>query len=391
MSNLIPSLETFAKGTAATAAGLGTVGMGLLYYGQNFLIYPSAFPAGARENVPVPSDFSIPYTDLELTTPDNVKIRAFLLLQRHVLNMNETPIEWDGQSKEDFAATRPTVLMFHGNGGNHGHRIPLGKIFFGKMRCNVIMLSYRGYGHSEGTPSEKGLQVDAQTALHYVHAHPQLAKTPIILYGQSIGGAVAIDLAYRNPKAITALIIENTFMSLPRLIPTAMPWLGPFSFLCHQKWESYLKAPKLPPSIPVLMLGGARDEVVPRSQMKELWAIIRNRGRETSNKKLLARSVKAKGAAAEEEDEEDEDEKEKDDVRSGSSRSRPKPMPATGSRSGSDDRKVPPKIVVDGGNTFIEFPDGMHNDTCVQPGYWSAVAEFVAGLRPKVVPSPSSS
>lgn len=44
-----------------------------------------------------------------------------------------------------FASTRPTVLMFHGNGGNHGHRIPLGKIFFGKMRCNVLMLSYRGY------------------------------------------------------------------------------------------------------------------------------------------------------------------------------------------------------------------------------------------------------
>ncbi|KAF8495192.1 alpha/beta-hydrolase [Russula emetica] len=391
MSNLIPSLETFAKGTAATAAGLGTLGMGLLYYGQNFLIYPSAFPAGARENVPVPSDFSIPFTDLELTTPDNVKIRAFLLLQRHVLNMNETPIEWDGQSKEDFAATRPTVLMFHGNGGNHGHRIPLGKIFFGKMRCNVIMLSYRGYGHSEGTPSEKGLQVDAQTVLDYVHANPQLGKTPIIVYGQSIGGAVAIDLAYRNPKAITALIIENTFMSLPRLIPTAMPWLGPFSFLCHQKWESYLKAPKLPPSIPVLMLGGARDEVVPRSQMQELWAIIRNRGRDIANKKTQAGSAKAKGAAAEEEDEEDEDEKEKEDVRSGSSRSRPKPMPATGSRSGSDNRKVPPRIVVDGGNIYIEFPDGMHNDTCVQPGYWSAVAEFVVGLRPKVVPSSPSS
>ncbi len=117
--------------------------------------------------------------------------------------------------------------------------------------------------------------------LDYVHAHPQLAKTQIvrwllslfqsiyrsnhtlqILYGQSIGGAVAIDLAYRNPQAvskmrlsaplhatyllsastqITALIVENTFMSLPRLIPSAMPWLGPFSFLCHQKWESYLK------------------------------------------------------------------------------------------------------------------------------------------------------
>jgi len=354
--------------------------MGLLYYGQNFLIYPSAFPPGARENVPAPSDFSIPYTDLELTTPDNVKIKTFLLLQRPVLNMNETLVEWDGPSDEEFATTRPTVLMFHGNGGNHGHRIPLGKIFFGKMRCNVLMLSYRGYGYSEGTPSEKGLQTDAQTVLDYVHAHPLLAKTQIILYGQSIGGAVAIDLAHRNPQAITALIIENTFLSLPRLIPTAMPWLGPFSFLCHEKWESYLKAPKLPPMIPVLMLGGARDDVVPRSQMQELWTIIRNRGRgddaaATRSKPFasLSSSVSGSGPAArragKDEKADDNDDNDNDDE----------------DGPGPDDPKAPPRIVVDGQNKYIEFGAGTHNDTCVQPGYWPAVSEFVAGLRPKVV------
>jgi hypothetical protein len=113
------------------------------------------------------------------------------------------------------------------------------------------------------------------------------------------------------------------------------------------------------------MLGGARDEVVPRSQMQQLWAIIRNRGRDIANKKPPAGSVKAKGAAAEEEDE-DEDEKEKEDAPSGSSRSsRPKPTASTGSRSGSDDRKLPPKIVVDGGNIYIEFPDGMHSELCL--------------------------
>ncbi|KAH9059319.1 Alpha/Beta hydrolase protein [Lactarius vividus] len=348
MSNLIPSLETFAKGTAATAAGLGTLGMGLLYYGQNFLIYPSAFPAGARENVPVPTDFSIPYTDLELTTPDDVKIKAFLLLQRTVLNMGETLVEWEEgpPSDEEFAAARPTVLMFHGNGGNHGHRIPLGKIFFGKMRCNVIMLSYRGYGHSEGTPSEKGLQIDAQTVLDYVRAHPILSKTRIILYGQSIGGAVSIDLAYRNPDAITALIVENTFMSLPRLIPTAMPLLGPFSFLCHQKWESYLKAPKLPPDMRVLMLGGARDEVVPRSQMQELWAIIRSRGRARDAEK-------------------------------------PASLPSPSTTEKARGKRVPPRVVTDDGNTYIEFRR--------RPGYWSAINEFVEGLSPGTAASVKSS
>lgn len=117
------------------------------------------------------------------------------------------------------------------------------------------------------------------------------------------------------------------------------------------------------------MLGGALDEVVPRSQMQELWTIIRNRGREIANKKPPAGSTKAKGKVAEEEDEdsegEHEKEKEKEDVRSGSSKSRPKSTPATGSGSGSDDRKAPPKIVVDGGNIYIEFPDGMHSELCL--------------------------
>lgn len=54
-----------------------------------------------RPEVPVPSQFSIPYTDLELTTPDNVKIKSFLLLQRPVLNMNEMPVEWDEKSEEE--------------------------------------------------------------------------------------------------------------------------------------------------------------------------------------------------------------------------------------------------------------------------------------------------
>ncbi len=159
------------------------------------------------------------------------------------------------------------------------------------------------------------------------------------------------------------------------------------------------------------MLGGVQDEVVPRSQMQDLWAIIRKRGRDAANKKPPGRSEKAKGAATEEDEEEDE--KEKEEVRSGSSKSRSKPTPraGAGSGSGSNDRKVPPRIVVDGGNTYIEFPNGMHSecasfnalflflatycvcidDTCVQPGYWSAVAEFVVGLHPKVIPSSPSS
>ena len=109
----------------------------------------------------------------------------------------------------------------------------------------------------------------------------------------------------------------------------------------------------------MLMLGGARDEVVPRSQMQELWAIIRNRGREAPRSKKppaggASGSEKGKAAAVAD-DEEDEDENEKEEVAGRG----PKLGPASGSVS--DDRKVPPRIVEDGRNKYIEFADGSHS------------------------------
>jgi fermentation-respiration switch protein FrsA (DUF1100 family) len=148
------------------------------------------------------------------------------------------------------------------------------------------------YGHSEGSPSERGLKLDSQTALDYILSHPKLEKTPIFLYGQSIGGAVAIDLAARNVQRLKGLIIENTFLSLvrplsfpsfahhhrlsflvqPDLIPTLMPYLKPFlPLLLNQIWPSYRSIATLPADFPVLFLAGERDEIVEPNQMKGLW------------------------------------------------------------------------------------------------------------------------
>ncbi|EAU87012.2 BEM46 family protein [Coprinopsis cinerea okayama7 len=280
MSRFLPSLEGFVKGTAATAATLSTVGAGLLWYGQNYLIYPSAFPPGSRTEVANPGQFGMPYEDLELKTPDGVILRCYLLPQRKDLSSHPeaTYLDEDFASDEEIIASRPTVIMFHGNGGNHGHRIPLAKVFYMRMRCNVFMMSYRGYGLSEGSPSEKGLQIDAQTALDYLTGDPVFSKTPIILYGQSIGGAVSIDLASRNPSKIAALILENTFTSLPNLIPHALPALSSVSFLCHQKWDSINKIPLIPATTPILMLSGMLDEIVPKEHMRALWEAVAKRG-----------------------------------------------------------------------------------------------------------------
>lgn len=107
------------------------------------------------------------------------------------------------------------------------------------------------------------------------------------------------------------------------------------------------------------MLGGALDEVVPRSQMQELWTIIRNRGR--GSKKPPAGgatgSEKGKTAAVAEDEDEDEDGNEKGEEVAG-----PGPQLGPASGSVSDDRKVPPRIVEDGRNKYIEFADGSHSE-----------------------------
>jgi fermentation-respiration switch protein FrsA (DUF1100 family) len=168
------------------------------------IIYPRNFPPDSRTNVPRPSQFGITdFEELFIPTPDGESLSAFFIRanKQHARNV--------------------TVLMFHGNAGNIGYRLPIAKILVNELRCNVLMLQYRGYGLSSGNPNEKGLMIDAQTGLDYIRQRQELRKTNIVIYGQSIGGAVAIGLTARNQKHhdIAGIVLENTFTSLKKLIP----------------------------------------------------------------------------------------------------------------------------------------------------------------------------
>ena len=170
------------------------------------LIYPRNIPVDARTDVPKPIQFGIKHSeDLQLPTPDGQSLHAFLIPRPEI-----------GRSRN------MTVLMFHGNAGNIGHRLPIGRVLQQTLGCNVLMLEYRGYGLSTGTPDEAGLKIDAQTGLDYIRQRPSLKDSKIIIYGQSIGGAVAVSLVAANQKRgdISALVLENTFLSIRKLIPT---------------------------------------------------------------------------------------------------------------------------------------------------------------------------
>jgi len=126
------------------------------------------------------------------------------------------------------------------------------------------MLEYRGYGLSTGNPHEAGLAIDAQTGLDYIRSRDDLKGNKIVVYGQSLGGAVSLDLVAKNKGTadIKGLMLENTFLSIAKMIPKVMPaakWLTP---LCHEYWRSENIISQIV-DIPILFLSGSKDEIVP--------------------------------------------------------------------------------------------------------------------------------
>ncbi|CAM0137934.1 bem46 protein, variant [Umbelopsis sp. WA50703] len=251
--NYMPSWLSYTLSATGLASAAGGV---MLYLYQSELLYLPAHPEGSRTQVPKPSEYGMPFLEETLTTKDNVKIRSYIIPQQDT----------------EAAMNAPTIIYFHANAGNMGHRLPIAKVFWEKFKANVVMLSYRGYGLSEGTPSDKGLRIDSQTMLDYVRASPILGKTKIIAYGQSLGGAVAIDVVARNPDAFAGLMIENTFLSVTKMIPHVIPMLKNLTWLCHLNWPSESSMRQIVKT-PILFLSGKKDELVPPSHMRTLYEI----------------------------------------------------------------------------------------------------------------------
>ena len=251
-------LLSYLRIPVIASSGIAALGSSLLYFKQNDIIYPANLPAGARTDVPTPERFHIQDADsLKLPTPDGETLHAYLL-------------------RPPNAALRKniTLLMFHGNAGNVGHRLPIGKVLAESLGCHVFMAEYRGYGSSTGAPSEDGLTIDGQTFLDYVRNHEELRKTKIVVYGQSLGGAVTVKLVQANQDIgdIAGVILENTFTSIRKLIPSVMPPAKYIANWCHQKWASDETIAKITnKDIPILFLSGLKDEIVPAHMMKTLY------------------------------------------------------------------------------------------------------------------------
>jgi hypothetical protein len=149
------------------------------------------------------------------------------------------------------------ILFFHGNTGNISHRFETLEILH-LMGFNVFIFDYRGYGRSQGEPSEHGTFLDAKAALAYLTQVKKIPENKVILFGRSLGGAIAVWLASQSkPKA---LIVESSFTSIPELGQQHYPWL-PVKLISSFRYDSKQHIQKV--SSPVLIIHSRSDEVIP--------------------------------------------------------------------------------------------------------------------------------
>ncbi|MCZ6597947.1 MAG: alpha/beta hydrolase [Planctomycetota bacterium] len=222
----------------------------LAFVFQSKLVY---IPGGPPQTTP--GDLGIEYEDLFLETADGVRIHAWWI-----------PASDSIGSVESIGPTGSigALVFCHGNAGNIAHRIQSAETFRA-MGLSVMLFDYRGYGRSEGSPDEKGTYLDAEAAWEHVTGAAGVEPERVVVYGESLGAGVAIELAQR--RRVGAVITESAFTSAADVGAAVYPWL-PVRLLLRIGYENRAKIGAL--SVPVLVIHSPEDEIVPFEHGREL-------------------------------------------------------------------------------------------------------------------------
>ena len=162
-------------------------------------------------------------------------------------------------------AGQPTLVFFHGNAGHYGHRIHNAGDYIAQG-YGVLLAGYRGYGGNEGAPSEQGFYHDARAYINFLKSQ-KVTEQDIILYGQSIGTGVAVQMATEF-MAVRALILEAPYTALPDIAARQYPFI-PVRLLMKDRFDNLTKMSAV--KAPVLILHGEKDTLIPVSMGKILF------------------------------------------------------------------------------------------------------------------------
>lgn len=216
----------------------------VLYIGQSNLVFMPS-----NDVIETPETVGIKFEDIQLTTKDNVNLAA-----------------WFIPAKDNDSFGKRVILFCHGNGGNIGNRVSYLPIFK-ELGFATLLFDYRGYGRSEGKPSEEGTYNDVEAAWQYLTTEKQIPPQKIIIYGESLGGAIASYLAEKlaektsqEPQNAGGLILASTFTSISDRAAELYPFL-PIRLLSRFSYNSISRLPNI--KIPLLVIHSTDDEIIP--------------------------------------------------------------------------------------------------------------------------------
>jgi fermentation-respiration switch protein FrsA (DUF1100 family) len=211
----------------------------LLAFENSLVYYPTT---AAQDWLRPPSD---DVQDVDLTSADGTKIHGWWLPR---------------------AGARGALLYLHGNAGNLSHRGESAALLRRHLGEPVLIIDYPGYGKSGGKPSEAGCYAAADAAYDWLTKTRQIPPEKILLYGGSLGGGVAVDLAARREHR--ALILVRTFTSMPDVGAGIYPWL-PVRWLMRNRYESLAKIGNC--RRPVFIAHGTGDSIIPFRHGERLY------------------------------------------------------------------------------------------------------------------------
>jgi hypothetical protein len=215
--------------------------LALAYVFQSRLIY---FPEIGREVAATPQAYGLRFEPVTITTEDNERLAGWWVPAENALG---------------------AVLFFHGNAGNIAHRLDYLEMFH-RMRYSTLIVDYRGYGQSTGSPSEEGTYRDATAAWEYLRYARAGRPQDIIIMGESLGGAVAAWLAAREPAR--AVVLASTFTSIPDLGAQLYPFL-PVRLISRYSYDTLGAVRKI--GSPLLVAHSREDDIIPYSHGRALF------------------------------------------------------------------------------------------------------------------------
>ncbi|MFO8045452.1 MAG: alpha/beta hydrolase [Halomonas sp.] len=215
--------------------------VGLAWAFQARLLYLSHM---GREHVGTPADRGLAWAAVTLKTEDGLALDAWWL-------PHDSP--------------RASLLFLHGNAGNISHRLDSLRQFH-RLGLSVLILDYRGYGRSEGQPSETGLAMDARAGWRWLREEADQPPGDVVLFGRSLGAAVAAELAVgleseaREGQGPAAVILESPFRSVPALAQRLYPFL-PARWLARFSHDTETHVENI--AAPLLVIHSRDDEIIP--------------------------------------------------------------------------------------------------------------------------------